>query len=98
MINKYNAFLTMGVIAVAAIGITISVTGNAPEKTQELLSKEYNLHDIKVGDYNFWCAKNTLVRRHFEAKNDKNEEVEGSVCAGRLFLSDSVEIKKKLKM
>lgn len=96
MINKYNAFI--GMIAVAAIGITISVTGNAPEKTQELLSKEYHLHDIKVGGYNYWCAKNTLIRRNFEAKNEKGEEVEGSVCAGRLFMSDSVEIKKKPKM
>jgi hypothetical protein len=98
MINKYNAFIAMGIVAVATIGLTINHVGNAPEKTEQLLSTKYNLHDINVGGYNYWCAKGTLVRRNFEAKNEKNEQVEGSVCAGRLFLSDDVEIKRKPKI
>lgn len=96
MNNPVTVFLGMGAAAVIiSIGyITLDI--NSPEKVKQYLETKH-FHDVRVGSYNWFCAKGTPIRRNFEALNENNELVEGSICAKRLILSDSIETKKIMK-
>lgn len=96
MNNKFSIFIGMGAAAFL-IGIAYtSLDMNSPENVEKYLQTK-KFHNIKVGEYNWICAKGTPVRRHFEALNENNESVQGVVCAQRSFLPDSIETKKNVK-
>lgn len=95
------AFLAVGAACIAAgIGLTVHFNSSANAK-QYLL--EHNFTQPEITGLKLTCAEGTLRHFEFKALDKTGNEVEGYVCATRLFLSDNITIEKttpkaKLKM
>src|SRR5579875_2823807 len=91
-INKTNVFLGIGLAVFVVGGILLQNHFNSPERNTEFL-KNHGYTAIHIGGYNLWCPKGSSLRRKFTAVDSKSQEVEGTLCAGNLFILDKIETK-----
>jgi hypothetical protein len=91
-LNKTNLFMGIGLIAFVIGGVLLQNHFNSPERNTEFL-KNHGYTSIHIGGYNLWCPKGSSLRREFTAVDPKGQEVEGSLCAGNLFISDKIDTK-----
>lgn len=92
-----TSFLAIGVVALAGFLLVRTTELNSPENVQKIL-EEKGFTDVKVGGYNFWCAKGTPIRRYFEAVDKDGVIVEGKICQDSLIsVFNTVSTKPKMK-
>lgn len=83
--DKFVCFLAIGLGAIiVASGLAYDIYQNEPENVQKILENE-GYHDVKVGGYILLCGHDNNVRREFEAMNNKNQHVKGTICGTTMF-------------
>lgn len=95
-LNKYAAFVTLGVFAIICGVIYLNEKENDPKIAEKILN-EKGFSEVVITDFNFWCPKGTPIRKEFTAKDKNGQEVEGSLCANSWFVSDKIDTKQKYK-
>lgn len=82
--------LALGAI-VAMFGATIQFKSDSSSE-EYLLSQGFTKPHIT--GYKWTCSKGTLRTFEFQAVDKNGNDVEGYVCATRLFMSDNITIEK----
>lgn len=89
---KSFAFLAVGALTIAAsIGMTVHFKSDSNSE-QYLL--EHGFTQPEITGLKWTCARGTLRTFEFKAIDKNGKEVEGYVCATRLFLEDNITIEK----
>lgn len=86
------AFVAVGALTVAAsVGMTFHFKSDSSSQ-QYLL--EHGFTQPEITGLKWTCAEGSLRTFEFKAVDQTGNEVEGYVCATRLFLSDNITIEK----
>jgi hypothetical protein len=89
--NKFNILLGIFFLTLAGLVIYLNAEFNSPERTKQYLQSN-GYTSIHIGNYNYWCARGTPIRRHFKAINSKGQEVDGSICSGNWIYPDEIKV------
>lgn len=90
---KTASFLFLGGAAIVGI-IGINLHYMSDDSSKEFLI-ENGFKDPIITGFKFTCTKGTLRRFEFHAIDKNGDEVDGYVCATRLFLDDNITIENR---
>lgn len=91
---KSLAFLSVGALTIAvSVGMTIHFKSDSSSEKYLL---ENGFTQPEITGLKWTCAKGSLRTFEFKAVDKTGNNVEGYVCATRLFLSDNITIEKTI--
>lgn len=87
--------IAFGAIAVAVIGgiLAMNIHYKSNASSEEYLQQN-GFTQTHITGYKWTCARGTLRTFEFRAVDKNGNDVEGYVCATRLFLDDNITIEK----
>lgn len=89
--------IAFGAIAVAALGAILGLNVHYKSHTSsEEYLQQHGFTQTHIIGYKWTCARGTLRTFEFRALDKEGNEVEGYVCATRLFLDDNITIEKTI--